>query len=662
MAKSHQLRIELLEDRCVPAILGVPWTDPTHLTLSFVPDGTQIAAHGSNLFSTLDGQMSRDHWQRAILRAIQTWEKYANIDVGVVADSGLPFGTPGLTQGDPRFGDIRIGAQAMSLETISVSVPHDPFLSGTWSGDVLFNSQYNFTNPNYDLYSVALHEFGHVFGLGDSTDPDSAMYPQLTFRHLDLAASDVTNIRSLYGTRAFDPINNQTLRTASPIPYPPNVPNYLGATPLTVFADLWRRSIVDVYSVVTIPNYHGSVSFRVVTAGISLMEPEVTVYDASGGIIGMSAGTSALGNIVTVTIPQVTPNTLYYVKVKGAVKDDFSIGRYALAVTFNANLKVPLDSVDGVLRGPYDSLPGTNVEDVFDNPTGVQFNEDDASTTPETARVLSTTRGYRRASRYDFVASLSEETGINFFQVQAPGNGSSPPAIMTLAVNMLSVHGFLPHVDILDSHQNVVATNVLVDGNGSLVIQAINLTPGAVYYLRATASGTPDQQEQGGNFSLDVDFLLPGQLFTDFGGGTVSDSSPQLSGSLYVADTQLFQFSLAADAIGLKATASVRMRIFDSSGNTLFDLTASAGSTETGTGLFLTPGGYTIQFDLITSSGGPLGGPLSFHLYGATIDDPIGPALNDPTLNPTYRCPNDPSMYCYPNGRMTSNPFLIVLL
>src|SRR6516165_640572 len=120
MGKSHGLRLEILEDRSVPAILGIPWTDPRHLTLSFVPDGTPIAAHTSNLFSTLNSQLPTLQWETAILRAIQTWAGYANIDVGVVSDSGLPFGTLGLTQGDPRFGDIRIGAQAMSLETISV--------------------------------------------------------------------------------------------------------------------------------------------------------------------------------------------------------------------------------------------------------------------------------------------------------------------------------------------------------------------------------------------------------------------------------------------------------------------------------------------------------------------------------------------------------------
>ena len=41
---------EALEDRSLPSIYGVPWPDPEHLTLSFVPDGTQTPFGPSTLF------------------------------------------------------------------------------------------------------------------------------------------------------------------------------------------------------------------------------------------------------------------------------------------------------------------------------------------------------------------------------------------------------------------------------------------------------------------------------------------------------------------------------------------------------------------------------------------------------------------------------------
>src|SRR5712671_774136 len=102
-----RLTIEALEDRAVPATFGVPWSDPSHLTLSFVPDGTPIAGHTSSLFQTLNAVEPTAVWQNEILRAFQTWAVNANINIGLVADGGQAMGVAGNSQHDSRFGDIR---------------------------------------------------------------------------------------------------------------------------------------------------------------------------------------------------------------------------------------------------------------------------------------------------------------------------------------------------------------------------------------------------------------------------------------------------------------------------------------------------------------------------------------------------------------------------
>ena len=56
MAKSRRLIWEQLESRLLRAAIGLPWGDPTHLTLSFAPDGTAIAGDSSVLFQDLDAQ------------------------------------------------------------------------------------------------------------------------------------------------------------------------------------------------------------------------------------------------------------------------------------------------------------------------------------------------------------------------------------------------------------------------------------------------------------------------------------------------------------------------------------------------------------------------------------------------------------------------------
>src|SRR6476660_1098700 len=98
MARGARLTVERLEDRLVPATtFGVAWPDPGHLTLSFVPDNTaSVGQRGlSQLYSTLRSQSSDPVWQTAILRAFQTWAINANINIGLVGDSGLPLGVNG---------------------------------------------------------------------------------------------------------------------------------------------------------------------------------------------------------------------------------------------------------------------------------------------------------------------------------------------------------------------------------------------------------------------------------------------------------------------------------------------------------------------------------------------------------------------------------------
>jgi hypothetical protein len=126
-----RLQCERLEDRTTPAQFGVPWNDPLHLTVSFAPDATSASGVASQLNRALDAQMPRTVWQNAILRAFQTWAEVANVNFGVVADGGQPFGTSGSTQNDPRFDDIRIGGFRMTNEALAVSTPPASFVSGT---------------------------------------------------------------------------------------------------------------------------------------------------------------------------------------------------------------------------------------------------------------------------------------------------------------------------------------------------------------------------------------------------------------------------------------------------------------------------------------------------------------------------------------------------
>src|SRR6516162_5252150 len=111
-----QPSLEHLEDRVVPYNLsGSKWAS-ANVTYSFMPDGTQLYnGSTSSLFATLNAVAPTATWEAEIDRAIQAWASVSGLTLTRVSDDGGSEGCAGLAQGDPRFGDIRIGAMPMGF-------------------------------------------------------------------------------------------------------------------------------------------------------------------------------------------------------------------------------------------------------------------------------------------------------------------------------------------------------------------------------------------------------------------------------------------------------------------------------------------------------------------------------------------------------------------
>lgn len=636
-----RLAVDRLDARDVPASFGVPWSDPTHLTLSFAPDGTAAAGEPSTLAAALDARMPTAEWRATLLKAAQTWAQAANLDIGFVADQGQPFGVVGATQGDGRFGDIRIGGLPMADDALGEAIPPDPLLSGTLAGDVFFNTAVAFT-PTM-LYSVALHEIGHALGLAPSPSPSSVMFNDFGDR-TTLSAGDTTAIRVLYGTRAADPNEgsngNDSIKRATRLDFPSS---YDGETPLVGYGRLGSAD-VDVFAFKSPSDYAGPTTVRVQSAGLSLLAPRLTVYDERGRQVGRVTGTAVEGDTLTFTLPQTARGRNYYARIDAAPGAETRTGRFGIGVTFDVAVRPSDISVEEVLRGPYDALEPTDLAEVFRNPQGALFAEDGGEDdTADEATDLTMVGG-----RFAATASLTDAGDVDFYRLRAPKpGGSRVPLVLAVSARAVGENGVLPAVEVFDRDMNPMAAEVLRNGTGEYVVQVPGAESDRRYFLRWSGAAA-------GNFAFEASFRKNVVPLQTFAAGTTTAAEPA-SYKLYAARTQLFGFTLGADPGA--AGSAVRMTITNEASQTVFDLTAPAGQTATARSVFLAPGEYDVTIAVVGSAE-----PLGFRLRGAVETDPLGPRPGNTPLAPKYQDPTKPGRYSYPGGVLSFDTFLFSLL
>jgi hypothetical protein len=369
--------LESLESRLVLySTSGNMWPHPQLITISFMPDGTNLGGVNSNLFSTFNNNPGLvGKWQNVILKAAQVWAQQTNINFAVVSDDGAAWGNGNYQQGDPGMGDIRIGGYNFGSGTLAEAFQPPPVNNFSIAGDIFINTGQRFNvGSAYDLFTVMAHEFGHALGMNHSSATSAAiMYPTYNGVKSALNSDDIAGIESIYSggqPRSPDAYNSGgasdgTFATAANLN---SQINQCSETALIQNLDLNTAGQSEYFTVNAPSRTASTLTLNVQSCGLSLLSPKVTVYASDEQtVLGSASGLNQYGTTLIVTIPNVYSGEQFYIKVQGADSTAFSTGDYAMTLNFGTggSPTVPLpntatpnsNSLSGG-GGQADSLPG----------------------------------------------------------------------------------------------------------------------------------------------------------------------------------------------------------------------------------------------------------------------------------------------------------------
>ncbi len=338
--------LESLESRVVLySASGAAWPNPQIVTISFMPDGTDLGGGvTSNLQSTFNSNPNlAGRWESVILQAAQVWAQQTNINFTVVPDDGAPWGGGVDQQGDPEFGDIRIGGYNFNDNTLALTAQPPPLNNFSVAGDMMFNTGEGFhVGSTYDLFTVAMHEFGHSLGLYESSVYNSVMYGYYTGIKYGLYPDDIAGIQSIYGGPRTPDAFNANGQSNGSESSATNITSQIDTSSLTALVpnlDITTSSQKEYFTFTAPSNTGSTMDVQLQSAGLSLLSPDLTVYAADGTtVLASGSGIGQYGTTLTVQVPNVTPGEQFYVMAQGAYSRynlQMSTGRYALGLSFN---------------------------------------------------------------------------------------------------------------------------------------------------------------------------------------------------------------------------------------------------------------------------------------------------------------------------------------
>ncbi len=624
---------EFLEDRRLLTAYGNAWPDARSLSVSFPSDLTPIGAETNQLRSTLDAVAARAEWQTTALRAIQQWAEVANVNIGLVADRGDAFGTVGLSGNDPRFGEIRIGAFPQS-GVLASAIPNQP-LAGTWSGDILLNSQVDWmlAGPGQkkatqagavDLFTVLMHESGNSLGLKDRTERGYVMSGNYNGARTGLTAGDIADIRQLYGARQdiYEPVSNDTTQSASVISMNASA---LAAERIVTRGSLNSASDVDYYSFTVAPG-KTSATITLWASGISLLEGGIKVRKASGRLVGYSQSQSVFQNNARVTLTGLRPGATYSIQVDSVQNTAFSVGDYELDIDYrNASRMAPSKAKNhdtGIYSGKQklEDADTVSVDQLFSN--GLVDLESGSNDSLSSATVLSTVPGFAAASRYEAIGSVSTLADRDLYTFTAPS-----VALKGLNIDLTALGSNPGNFDVvvMNAQGDRVASRVIRSAAGQQSVQVVNPVAGASYVVGI--KGQSNAAIPTGNYVLTVDFATVTADMKSLFSGTLMPGVKDYS-LLTSTKSQLFRFDLSTLSSTTQQASLVTL--VDVRTQSVVRTVSAIGGTNSTAFVWLPEGDYVVIATTMVQGATGLA-PVSFKVTAGVVSDDEGPSISGGT-------------------------------
>jgi hypothetical protein len=657
------LSIEQLETRELFARDDGAFAGYGSLTFSIAPDGTHVGREVSTLQSEFGQVAPASVWEQALAKAFQKWSVHANINFGSVKDDGSASGVYGPTRGDERFGDVRVTGFDFSQDTSAEAVSENSHSVGTWAGDVFFNTAASW-NSVTEIEAAALHEVGHILGLGHSSDPASPMHVHGPSGTLELTPQDIANLQAIHGSRKPDPNEgdqgNNSIARSSRIRGGENdttvLDGFSGNQVWIQFGDLHDATDRDVYEVRTSSSYVGPLTVEVRTKGLSLARVSAEITDRNGISLVQANSEGELGGALQLTLNSTTAGGKYYLQVHAGSDAFWATGDYSITIATPLQLSTDGASIDEWIqkahRWYYDSnrtRDGFSWHSLADSKNSPVTDDNHTDDSFDRGTLIPLVLETEVHAVHSVVGTVSDLVDQDYFRVVAPKTLLGRTELI-VDLESLDVDGLVPIVQLLNRRGDALHPEIRVNGFGQTQLVWSDVVPEQEFVVGIKGNAVSDTFRTG-SFSLTTTFSVPTTKPELLLASSVGAGSGTVEREWYIAKPQLFGLSLTGTTDSPSTVGQIWVSIFDSQRRLVTGLVAPLNELRSAPGLFLDAGTYYFQIATSVSQGDLSSIPFQFRADRPS--NPVGPLLGPKNVQPLFLCPGSTTEFCYPS---TSTP------